>query len=153
VTVVLTLRRQGCPTPAIVAAVGVEARPGAAGGARAGQHGRRGPQHVVQQGQVDLPHVQAAELWGKGVGRRVWMAMAMAVPSRLGRGGVIRPHRALVVIPTLVPLVRSCGRSRATLVGVDGLASSVPAFLHVFRDPVHTGRRGRPRGVLEERWW
>jgi hypothetical protein len=65
--------------------------------------------------------------------------MAMAVPSRLGRGGVIRPHRALVVIPTLV--------------GGDGLASSVPAFLHVFRDPVHTGRRGRPRGVLEERWW
>ena len=31
-----------------------------------------------------------------------------------------------------------------------GLASYVTAFLRVFRHPVHTGRRGRPRLVLEE---
>jgi transposase-like protein len=117
---------------------------------RAGQHCQRVHQHVVEHGQVDLQHVQADELWVKLVGRRVWMAMAMAVPSRLWLGGVISPHRDLVLITTLVQLVRSCGSSLAILVCVDGLASYVTAFLHVFRDPVHTGRRGRPRLVLAE---
>jgi hypothetical protein len=74
----------------------------------------------------------------------------MAVPSRLWLGGVISPHRDLILITTLVQLVRSCGRSLAILVCVDGLASYVTAFLHVFRDPVRTGHRGRPRLVLEE---
>jgi len=44
---------------------------------------------VVQQGQVDLQHVQADELWVTRVSRRV--RMAMAVPSRLWLGGVISP--------------------------------------------------------------
>jgi hypothetical protein len=35
-------------------------------------------QHLLQQGQVDLLHVQADELWVKLVGRRVWMALALA---------------------------------------------------------------------------
>ena len=153
VTLVLTLLSHGCPTQAIVAAFGVDARTVAAWVTRAGQHGQRGHQHVVQHGQVDRPHVQADELWVKLVGRRVWMAMAMAVPSRLWRGGVISPHRDRVLIPTLVQVVRSCGRSLAMRVCVDGLASSVTAFLHVFRDPVHTGHRGRPRLVLEEGLW
>ena len=153
VTRVLTLRSQGCPTQAIVAAFGVNERPVAAWVTRAGQPCPRVPQHVVQHGQVDLPHVPADELWVKLVGRRVWMAMAMAVPSRLGLGGVISPPRDLVLITTLVPWVRACGHSLAMLVGVDGLASDVTAFLHVFRDPGHTGHRGRPRVVLEEGLW
>ena len=104
---------------------------------------------MVQQGQVDLRHVQADELYVKTVGRRVWMAMAMAVPSRLWLGGVISPRRDLALITALVQLVRSCARSLAILVCVDGLASYVTAFLRVFRDPVRTGRRGRPRLVRE----
>jgi hypothetical protein len=38
----------------------------------------------------------------------------------------------------------------AILVCVDGLASYVTAFLQVFRQPVYTGRRGRPRLVLSD---
>jgi hypothetical protein len=49
-----------------------------------------------------------------------------------------------------VQLVRSCARSLAILLCVDGLASYVMAFLRVFRHPVRTGRRGRPRLVLEQ---
>jgi hypothetical protein len=49
-------------------------------------------------------------------------------------------------------MVRSCARSLAMLVCVDGLASYVTAFLCVFRHPVRTGRRGRPRLVLEQEW-
>jgi hypothetical protein len=97
---------------------------------------------------VDLQHVQADELWVKMVGRKVWMAMAMAAPSRLWLGGVISARRDLTLITTLVQLVRSCARSPAILVCVDGLASYVTAFVRVFRHPVRTGRSGRPR--LEE---
>ena len=71
------------------------------------------------------------------------------MPSRLWLGGVISPQRDLVLITALVQMVRSCARSLAILVCVDGLASYVTAFLRVFRQPVRTGRRGRPRLVLE----
>jgi transposase-like protein len=145
VTLVLTLLSHGCPTQAIVAAFGVDERTVAAWLSRAGQHCQRVHQHVVQQGQVDLQHVQADELWVKLVGRRVWMAMALAVPSRLWLGGVISPHRDLRLITALGQLVRSCARHLAILVCVDGLASYVTAFPRVFRNPVRTGRRGRPR--------
>jgi transposase-like protein len=149
VTLVLTLLSHGCPTQAIVAAFGVDERTVAAWLSRAGQHCQRVHQHVVQQRCVDLQHVQADELWVKLVGRRVWMAMAMAVPSRLWLGGIISRHRDLRLITALVQLVRSCARSLAILVCVDGLASYVTAVLRVFRHPVRTGRRGRPRLVEE----
>jgi transposase-like protein len=149
VTLVLTLLSHGCPTQAIVAAFGVDERTVAAWLTRAGQHCQRVHQHLVQQGRVDLQHVQADELWVKLVGRRVWLAMALAVPSRLWLGGVISGHRDLVLITTLVQLIRACGRRLAILVCVDGLASYVTAALRVFRYPVRTGHRGRPRLVAE----
>jgi transposase-like protein len=148
VTIVFTLLSHGCPLQAIVAAFGVDERTVATWLRRAGQHCQQVHQHVVQQGQVDLQHVQADELWVKLVGRRVWLAMAMAVPSRLWLGGVSSPQRDLRLIITLVQLIRSCARTLAILVCVDGLASYVTAVLRVFRHPVHTGRRGRPRLVL-----
>jgi hypothetical protein len=64
-------------------------------------------------------------------------------------GGVISAQRDLPLNTTLAQLVRSCARSLAILLCVDGLASDVIAFLRVFRHPVRTGRRGRPRLVLE----
>jgi transposase-like protein len=148
ITLVLTLLTHGCPLQAIVAAFGFDERTVAAWQQQAGQHGRQVHAHVVQQGHVDLQHVQADELWVKMVGRRVWMAMAMAVPSRLWLGGVISPRRDLTLITTLVQMVRSCALSTAILVCVDGLASYVTAFVRVFRHPVRTGGPGRPR--LEE---
>jgi hypothetical protein len=66
----------------MVAAFGLEERTVAAWITRAGQHGQPVHQHVVHQGPVDLQHVQADDLWVTLVGRRVWMAMAVAVPSR-----------------------------------------------------------------------
>lgn len=75
--------------------------------------------------------------------------MAMAVPSRLWLGGVLSPRRDVVLITTLVQMVRACASSLAVLVCGDGLASYVTAFLRVFRHPVRTGRRGRPRLRVE----
>ena len=148
VTLVLTLLCHGWPPQAIVAAFGLDERTVADWLARAGSHCQQVPQHLVQQGQGDLQHVQADELWVKLVGQRVWMAMAMAVPSRLWLGGVISPHRDLVLITGLVQQVRACAGRLDLLVCVDGLASYVTAFGRVFRTPVYTGRRGRPRRVL-----
>jgi hypothetical protein len=131
----------------MVAACGVAERTVAAWVARAGQHGQPVHQPLVHHGRVDVPHVQADALWVKLVGRRAWMAMA--VPSRRWLGGVIRPRRDLVLITTLVQMGRASAWTLALLVGVDGLASDVTAFLRVFRQPVRTSRRGRPCLVLE----
>jgi len=150
VTLVLTLLCHGCPIHAIVAAFGFDERTIASWQLRAGQHCQRLHEHLVQQGRVDLQHVQADELWVKMVGKRVWMAMAMAVPCRLWLGGAISVHRDLALVSKLVQMVRACALSPAILVCVDGLSSYVTAFRRVFRRPVRTGRRGRPRLVREK---
>ena len=150
VTIVLTLLCHGCPLQAIVAAFGLDERTVAAWQNRAGQHCQQVHEHLVQQGQVDLGHVQADELWVKVVGRTVWLAMALAVPSRLWLGGVISPHRDGTLIRRLVERVRACAGRLDILVCVDGLSSYVTAFRRAFRVPVRTGRPGRPRLVLPE---
>ncbi len=147
VTLVVTLLCHGCPLQAIVAAFELDERTVATWWERAGQHCQRLHVHLVQTGQVGLGHVQADELWVKLAGRRVWQAMALAAPSRLWLGGVISPHRDLALIRTLIQRVRACAASLAVLVCVDGLASYVRAVREVFRQPVHTGRRGRPQLV------
>ena len=144
-TIVLTLLTHGCPVQAIVAAFGLDERTVAAWLHRAGQHAQHLHQHLVQQGQIDLQHVQADELWVRLVGRRVWQAMAMAVPSRLWLGGVISAQRDRHLIRALVEQVRASAMTLAILVCVDGLASYVTAFRQGFRHRVLTGKPGRPR--------
>ncbi len=145
VTLVLILLCHGCPLQAIVAAFGLDERTVADWQARAGQHCQGVHEHLVEAGHVNLQHVQADELCVKRVGQRVWLAMALAVPSHLWLGGVVSSHRDLALIMRLVRIVRSCALSAAILVCVDGLSSYVTAFGRVFRRPIHTGRRGRPR--------
>jgi len=120
---------------------------------RTGQHCQQVHQHLVQQGQVDLQHVQADELWVKLVGQRAWQAMALAVPSRLWLGGVISPQRDTELITALVRHVRACATSLGILVCVDGLATylrhglppSVPAPRpHRAPRPPALGGRARP---------
>ena len=144
VTLVITLLGHGCPLQAIVAAFGLDERTVAAWRERAGHHGQRLHEQLVLQGQVELGHVQADELYAKVVGQRLWMAMAMAVPSRLWLGGMVSAGRDLNLITAVVRMVRRAAKSLGFLVGVDGLASYVTAFKKVFRDPVRTGKRGRP---------
>lgn len=149
---VLTLLSHGCPTQAIVAAFGLAERTVARWLGRAGRQCQQVHEHLVEQGQVDIQHVQADELWVKQVGANVWMALALAVPTRLWLGGVISGQRDLPLITRLVQRVRACAVTPAILVCVDGLASYVTAFLQVFRQPIRTGRRGRPRLVLPDRF-
>src|SRR3954451_6598153 len=145
VTLVVTLLCHGGPVQAIVAAFGLDERTVADWRHRAGRHGQLLHEHRVLQGQVELGHVQADELYVKAVGRRLGMAMAMAVPSRLWLGGVVSRRRDLALIMAVVAMVRRAAKGMAFLVCVDGLASYVTAFVRVFRDPVRTGKAGRPR--------
>src|SRR5437588_3193739 len=133
VTLVITLLCHGCPIQAVVAAFGLDERTVADWRDRAGRHAHQFHDHRVLQGQVELGHVQADELYVKAVAQRLWMAMAMAVPSRLGPGGVIGPKRDLTLILAVVRMARAAARSPAILVCVDGLASYVTAFTRVFR--------------------
>ena len=88
-----------------------------------------------------MGHVQADELYVKAVARRLWMAMAMAVPSRLWLGGVVSARRDLGLIMTVVGMVRRAAKSLSLLVCVDGLASYVTAFARAFRDPERAAGR------------
>jgi hypothetical protein len=63
---------------------------------------------------------------------------------------VISRQRDLPLITRLVQRVLACAATRAILVCVDGLASYVTAFPKLFRQPVYTGRRGRPPLVLPD---
>lgn len=150
ITIVLALLSHGCPCQAIVAAFGFDERTVADWESKAGSHAKEVHEHIVQSRTVDLQHVQADEIWVKLVGRKIWMAMAIAVPSRLWLGGVISRERNLVLITGLVEMVRSCALSLSILVCVDGLASYVSAFLRVFRYRIVTGRRGHPRLAIAE---
>jgi hypothetical protein len=135
---------------AVVAAYGLDERTVADWQQRAGRHAQRFHELHVQQGRVDAQHVQADELWVKVLGRRLWMAMALAVPSRLWLGGVISRHRDGRLIAAVVRMVRSCASSLAMLVCVDGLASYVTAFVKGFRHKLpREGCVGRPRLLIE----
>ncbi len=91
---------------------------------------------------------QQAEVIWREIGQGHWLALALAVPTRLWLGSVSSRQRDLPLITRRVQPVRACALTPAILVGVEGLARYVTAFLQVFRQPIHTGRRGRPRLVL-----
>ncbi len=142
---VVTLLAHGCPVQAIVAAFGLDERTVARYQAEAGAQCRRVHEHVVAAGRVELGQVQADELRVRVVGGVVWVATALAVPSRLWLGGVVRAHRDRLLIRALLARVRACGPTRAVLLCVDGLSSYVSQARRVFREVVPTGAPGRPR--------
>ena len=75
----------------------------------------------------------------------VWMALAMMVTTRLWLGGEVSEQRDLPLIRRLIAQVRRCAACRPLLVCTDGLVSYIRAIRETFRDPVHTGKGGRPR--------
>ena len=150
VVVVVTLLAYGCPVQAIVAAFGLDERTVARWQARAGSQCRRVHEHLVQAGQVELGQVQADEVRVRAVGGVLWLASAIAVPSRLWLGGGVSATRDGALIRALLERVRACGPVRAVLLCTDGLASYPSQALRLFRTAERTGRRGRPRLALPD---
>ncbi len=149
VVVVLTLLAFGCPIPAIVAAFGLDARTVTDWQQKAGGHAKAIQEQVVCQGQVDLGQVQGDELYVKTQAGTVWMATAMRVCSRLFLWGAVARQRDTTVILQVVQHVRAAAQlGQPILWAVDGFAAWARAILQVFRDPLRTGKRGRPPLVV-----
>jgi transposase-like protein len=144
VVLVVTLLAHGCPVQAIVAAFGFDERTVADWWARSGRQGQAVQEYLVEQPR-ELGQVQADELRVKKQGGIVWMALAMMVKTRVWLGGEVSEQRDLPLIRRLIERVRRGASQRPLLVCTDGLVSYIRAIRETFRDPVHTGRGGRPR--------
>ena len=144
VVIIVTLLAPGCPLQAIVAALGLDERTIADWWARSGRQGQAVHAYLVEQPR-DLGQVQADERRGKKQGGIVWMALAMMGTTRLWLGGEVSERRDLPLIRRLIERVRRCAAYRPLLVCTDGLVSYIRAMRETLRDPVHTGKGGRPR--------
>jgi transposase-like protein len=149
VLLVLALVAGGCPIPAIVFAFGLDERTVADWQRKAGAHAKAIQAQVVCQGQVDVGQVQGDELYVKTQGGTVWMATAMSVFSRLFLWGAVAPQRDTALVTQVIAQVRAAAQvGRSILWAVDGFAAWTSGVLRVFRDPLRTGKRGRPRLVV-----
>ena len=144
VTRVITLLAYGCPLQAIVAAFGIDEPTVGSWQQRAGVHCEQVHQHLVEH-RRDLGQVQADEIRVKYQGGIAWLALAMAVPTRLWLAGVVSDYRDGALIRRLIQQVRQCALYRPLLLCVDGLGAYVSAIKQVFGNPIFTGKRGRPQ--------
>jgi transposase-like protein len=144
VSLVVTLMAHGCPLQAIVVAFGYDERTVACWLARAGVQGQAVQGHLVEHPR-DLGQVQADELRVKTQRGIVWMALAMMVRTRLWLAGEVSTQRDLPLIRRLIKRVKRCAARRPLLICTDGLVSYIRAIRETFRDPMHTGKGGRPR--------
>jgi transposase-like protein len=133
---VIILLAYGCPLQAIVKAFDLDERTVREWHERAGKHCQNVHEQIVEKSQQDLQQVQADEIKVKALMGSYWMALAMAVSTRLWLGGVVSRKRDLDLIQSLVDKVRAIALCRPLLLVADGLVSYVTAFRMAFRSKV-----------------
>jgi transposase-like protein/IS1 family transposase len=145
IVIVVTLLTSGCPVQAIVHAFGLDERTVADWRDRAGIHCHQVHQEIVEQGQLDLMHVQADEIRVKGCKMIAWMGLAMMVSTRLWLGGVVQLSRDRGLADRLMSQVRRCAAClRPLLVLTDGWSAYPGSIRRAFREKVkRTARVGR----------
>jgi IS1 family transposase len=137
IVIVVTLLAYGCPLQAIVHAYGVDERTVAAWRDRAGIHCQKVHQAIVEQGKLDLMHVQADEIRVKARGMSAWMGLAMMVSTRLWLAGVVSQTRDSRLADWLVQQVRRCSQQVcAILICTDGWAAYPGSIRRAFREKV-----------------
>jgi transposase-like protein len=138
---VVTLVAYGCPLQAIVAAFGRDERTIAGWLQRAGQHAASF--HHQQMRPLDLKQVQVDELWVRLQGRVLWVAMALAVGSRLWLGAVCRPQRNKRLAEQILTCVYNWAKHLPLVIAFDGWNASFVQCLRVFAEPQY-GLPSRP---------
>src|SRR6266704_5678296 len=93
IVIVVTRLSYECPVQAIVHAFGLDERTVADWRDRAGAQCQRVHEGIVEQGNLDLMHVQADEIRVKGCKLMAWMGLAMMVSTRLWVAGVVQVSR------------------------------------------------------------
>lgn len=137
IIIVVTLLSYGCPIQAIVHAFGLDERTVAKWRDRAGAHCQQVHQHLVEQEQLDLTHVQADEIRVKGCKMVAWMGLAMMVSTRLWLAGVVQQTRDRNLADQLLRQVRRCALSlRPLLVLTDGWSAYAGSIRRAFREKV-----------------
>lgn len=137
IVIVVTLLAYGCPIQAIVHAFGLDERTVADWRDRAGGHCQKVHQEVIEQGKLDLVHVQADEIRVKGCKMIAWMGLAMMVSTRLWIGGVIQQTRDRSLADQLLQQVRRCATSlRPLLVLTDGWSAYPGSIRRAFREKI-----------------
>jgi IS1 family transposase len=137
IVIVVTLLSYGCPVQAIVHAFGLDERTVADWRDRAGVHCQQVHQELVEQGQLDLMHVQADEIRVKGCKMVVWMGLAMMVSTRLWIAGVVQHSRDRSLADQLLRQVRRCAMClRPLLVLTDGWNAYPGSIRRTFREKV-----------------
>ena len=143
--IVVTLLSYGCPLQAIVHAFGLDERTVADWRDRAGVHGYKVHQQIIEQGQLDLMHVQVDEIRVKGYKMIAWMGLATMVSTRLWIAGVVQSSRDRSLADRLLSQVRRCAAClRPLLVLTDGWSAYPGSIRRAFREKVkRTAGRGR----------
>src|SRR5229473_276742 len=137
VAIVVTLLSYGCPIQAIVHAFGLDERTVASWRDRAGKHCEQVHQALVEQGQIDLVHVQADEIRVKGRKMVAWMGLAMMVSTRLWLAGTVSLSRDKGLADALMQQVRRSAQTlRPLLVLTDGWAAYPNSIRRAFREKV-----------------
>src|SRR5438067_8679504 len=110
IVIVVTLLAYGCPIQAIVHAFELDERTVASWRDRAGKQCEKVHQHLIEQGTLDLVHVQADEIRVKGRSMIAWMGLSMMVSTRLWLGGVVSLTRDTALADRMMRQVHACSQ-------------------------------------------
>jgi IS1 family transposase len=148
IVIVVTLLSYGCPIQAIVHAYALDERTVASWRDRAGAHCEQIHRALVEQGQLDLAHVQADEIRVKGCKMIAWMGLAMMVSTRLWLGGVVQFSRDRSLADRLMSQVRRSAQAMLPLlVLTDGWSAYPNSIRRAFREKIKS-----PSGVGRACW-
>lgn len=143
--VIITLLAYGCPVQAIVKAFGLDTRTVYALLARAGQHCQEIHRHLVEQGRPQ-GQIQADEIYARRQSGKAWVAMALAVPTRLWLGASVGLQRNTQLIYTLAQIIARCSDpQKSLLIVTDGLKTYIGALQRACCHSIRNGKLGRPR--------
>jgi transposase-like protein/IS1 family transposase len=135
--IVIILLAYGCPTQAIVHAFGLDERTVSIWQQRAGKHCELVHKEKIEQGLLNLIHVQADEIWIKMRETVAWVALAIMAPTRLWIAGQVSKTRDRNLIDRLMEQVRRCCKEMvAILICTDGLAAYPKSIMRAFRSKV-----------------
>jgi len=145
IVIVVTLLAYGCPLQAIVHAFGLDERTVANWRDRAGSHCEKVHKDKIEQGKLDMIHVQADEIWVKARGSIAWMGLAIMVPTRLWIAGVVSQTRDRNLADQLLQQVRRGSKKLCDLfLCTDGWSPYPNSIKRAFREKIgRAGKRGR----------